>query len=517
MFIMQKKFSSAFITFKKIIKSKIAIGIIIVLVLIVGGYSLFHHKTTYQFVTVKSGSIDETVSITGNTTPTESVSLAFGSNGTVSHIYSALGKQVYSGQILAELNTDDLVAQLHQMGAAYSIAETSYEKLVNGASSPDIEVARVALNNAKNSYNTTVSQQKVLVSNALSAMLNSGLMALPTIEGVGTVGAPTISGTYSGTEGTYTISTYSTGNGAYFSISGLETGSGLVSTIPVALGTHGLKIQFPTNNISSSINNTWTISIPNTQAPTYLVNYNLYQSALQTQSQALATAQGMVDAAQAALDQKVAGARSEDLTIAKAQVAEAEANVESATAKLRNAQIIAPISGVITQFDAKIGQLASPSLPLVSIMSSGGYEVDSGVSETDVGKILVGDKVTMTLDAFPGEIFGGSVFYIAPAETNVGGVINYQIKIAFDKIDSRLKSGLTANIDIQTKHKDNVLILPQYAILQNDQGTFVETLINNKIKQNPVNLGIADQKGNVEVVSGAIEGEQVLNIGLKVQ
>ena len=43
-------------------------------------------------------------------------------------------------------------------------------------------------------------------------------------------------------------------------------------------------------------------------------------------------------------------------------------------------------------------------------------------------------------------------------------------------MDARLKSGLTANIDIQTKQKDNVLILPQYAILQNDQGTFVETV-----------------------------------------
>jgi multidrug efflux pump subunit AcrA (membrane-fusion protein) len=75
---------------------------------------------------------------------------------------------------------------------------------------------------------------------------------------------------------------------------------------------------------------------------------------------------------------------------------------------------------------------------------------------------------------------------------------------------------LTANIDIQTKHKDKVLILPQYAILQNDQGTFVETLDSNKkIKQNPVTLGIVDEKGNVEVISGVTEGEQVLNIGLK--
>jgi len=48
---------------------------------------------------------------------------------------------------------------------------------------------------------------------------------------------------------------------------------------------------------------------------------------------------------------------------------------------------------------------------------------------TDIGKISIGDKANMTIDAFPGEAFVGSVFYIAPSETNVGGVISYKVKI----------------------------------------------------------------------------------------
>ncbi|MDD2657510.1 MAG: HlyD family efflux transporter periplasmic adaptor subunit, partial [Candidatus Pacebacteria bacterium] len=159
--------------------------------------------------------------------------------------------------------------------------------------------------------------------------------------------------------------------------------------------------------------------------------------------------------------------------------------------------------------------LASPGAPLVSIIGYGGFEVDAGVSEIDVGKLSVGNKVTMTLDAFPNETFTGSVFYIAPAQTNTQGVISYQIKISFNKADPRLKSGLTANIDIQTKKKDNVLILPQYAIVQNDNGTFVETLSGKTSTTSPVTLGISDQKGNVEILSGVTLGEQVINIGLK--
>ena len=162
-----------------------------------------------------------------------------------------------------------------------------------------------------------------------------------------------------------------------------------------------------------------------------------------------------------------------------------------------------------------MGQQASPNVPLVSIIGNNGFEVDTGVSDTDIGKLAVGDPVTMTLDAFQGETFEGTVFYIAPAETNTAGVITYVVKISFNKTDSRLKSGLTANINIQTKQENNVLILPQYAILQNDNGTFVETLIGKTTTTTPVTLGIQDQNGNVEVVSGVTLGEQVINIGLK--
>jgi len=248
---------------------------------------------------------------------------------------------------------------------------------------------------------------------------------------------------------------------------------------------------------------------------TALNEVNLATTNLNTISQNIASQKLTVAQLAAELNLKKAGALPSDISAQEAVVAQAQASVKSVEAKLENARIVAPISGTITQFDAKMGQLASPGISLVSIMGVGGYEVDAGVSETDIGKVVLGDKVSMTLDAFPNETFSGSVFYIAPAETNTNGVISYQIKISFAKMDARFKSGLTANIDIQTKQKDNALILPQYAILQNDQGAFVETVSNNKIIQNPVTLGIEDQKGNVEIISGVSEGEQVLNIGLK--
>ena len=98
-------------------KKRYIFGIIAIVLIIAGYFIFFNHKTTYQFVTVKSGSITESVSLTGNTTPQQSLSLTFGGSGVISHTYSDLGKQVSKGQVLAELNTSDLLAQLHQVQA----------------------------------------------------------------------------------------------------------------------------------------------------------------------------------------------------------------------------------------------------------------------------------------------------------------------------------------------------------------------------------------------------------------
>ncbi len=504
----------------KFLKSKWTLGIIALALLGIGGYFLFfRHSPKYQFVTVENGSITESVSVTGSTTPAQSVSLSFNNSGIISHIYSDLGKKARAGQILAELNTSDLSAQLRQAQANVDVEQAKLLGLESGSSPEDINLAQVNLDNAKTDLENTKKEQAMLVANAYRTFLNSTISAYATTSNgtASTAVVPTISGTYTGnTEGKIAIETINSGSGGYFNASGLVSGSGSVSTNPIPLGTSGLYISFPVgyNNNSGT---SWTIPIPNTRGSDYITNLNLYNSALTAQSTAVAQKEAAVSQLQAQLDIKRAPPLPTDISAQEAQLEQAKASVQSAGAKLANAEIVAPISGIITQFDAKIGQFASPNTPLVSIMSDAGYEVDAGVSEIDVGKISIGDAAAMTFDAFPNQTFTGSVFYIAPAQTNVQGVITYQTKISFNNPDPTLKSGLTANINIETNHKDNALLLPQYAILQNDLGTFVETLVNGKIKQNPVSLGLADQKGNVEVISGVTLGEKVLNIGLKTQ
>ena len=281
-----------------------------------------------------------------------------------------IGDQVKKGQVLASLDSENALGSVNQAEGAYASAQNAYDKLVNGSSNTDIQIAKVALNNAKSNYDNTVAGQKVLVSNALTTLHNAGLVAIPNTNTTNTIISPIISGTYSNNEeGIYTITVSSVGNSYYYSLSGLETETNNISTIATPMGTRGLFIQFP-NNFSTNVNNIWTVSIPNTQAPGYLASYNAYQLALQNQTQAITIAQGTVDSAQANLDQKVAGARSEDLAMAKAQVESTNGALQVAQGMYNNTVITAPTDGTITNVSISPGQIAIPNTPIIELLSN---------------------------------------------------------------------------------------------------------------------------------------------------
>jgi len=115
-----------------------------------------------------------------------------------------------------------------------------------------------------------------------------------------------------------------------------------------------------------------------------------------------------------------------------------------------------------------------------------------------------------------GKAFTGKVSYIEPAETIVDGVVNYKVRINFDKEDPRFKSGLTANLSIETLRKDNVLIASRDAFLDNGAGVVAKKIDHGKTTQVKVELGIRGENNLVEILSGLAENDQVINVGLKV-
>lgn len=493
------------------LKSKWVLGVIVFVVL-GGGYWFFHRGgIPHQFVPVIRGSITETVSVTGNTTPMQSVSLGFQNTGTIAHVYYHLGQKVNAGAVVAQLNTASLFAALQQAQASLAITEANLSSLTAGTRPEQLAIDQSAVVQDQAALLNAIASAYALCDGAVHTNVDQFFINPRTAGATLTFIVPDAKLADAVVQERITLEP------VLVAWSAQVSSPSFASNDPMAAATQAVQNLTQVNTFLNDV----ASALAKTQQSASIIGYETSianaRTSIASALGALTTAQTTLTGAKGTLTLALAGSAPEAIAAQQSQVKQAQAGVASAQANLQGAEIVAPIGGVVTQLDAKVGQLATPGMPLVSIIGSSGFEVDAGASETDVGKLAVADKVTMTLDAFQGETFTGSVFYIAPAQTNTQGVITYQIKISFDKPDPRLKSGLTANIVIQTKHKDNVLILPQYAILQNDKGTFVEKLAGGVATASKVVLGIQDQSGNVEVLSGVSVGEQVLNIGLKMK
>ncbi|MHB1163584.1 MAG: HlyD family secretion protein, partial [Minisyncoccota bacterium] len=133
-----------------LLRTKWGIGVL-VLILAGGGYWLFAARSgaSYQFIAVTKGSLTETVSATGNTTPTKNVSLGFQNSGTIAHVYYNLGDQVHAGDVIATLNTASLGASLQQAQATVDAQQAQLDNLKAGSEPADIAASQAALDKAK--------------------------------------------------------------------------------------------------------------------------------------------------------------------------------------------------------------------------------------------------------------------------------------------------------------------------------------------------------------------------------
>ncbi len=474
----------------------------------------------YNFTEVKNADLTQGVTETGTVTSAQDLSLSFQRSGSIAEADVNAGDRVSKGQALLKLDLKDAAASVSQAAAALQVAQANYDKVISGATAADVQVAQTALDNAQKTLDATAKQQSLLVSNAQSAYLNTvslsglsnGLTAVPAAGNLSSA-AITITGTYNDTtQGQYALTAYSTGSGMKFNVSGLETATMDVKSAPLPLGTKGLYISV---NGTPSPGDTWTISIPNTQSPSYLPDYNAYLAAQQTRDQAVLNAQNAVTAAQAALNLKTTPARPEDVAAAKAQVATAQAALQAAQNAYSEGILTSPIDGLVTSVDGKVGELAVPGKEVVALISSQKFQINTYVSDADLSKIKTGDAADITLDAYGSNtVFPATVIAIDPAATVINGVSSYKTTLQFNNDDSRIKEGLSANITVKDATRENVLAVPTGDIITKNARQFVIKQTGpGQTEETAITTGIAALNGLTEITSGLNAGDQVVNLG----
>jgi len=250
---------------------------------------------------------------------------------------------------------------------------------------------------------------------------------------------------------------------------------------------------------------------------------NNLSSAQKTGDQQLAAAQAKIDSSREAwsVTQKQllkikTPARSEDIDLARAQSAQAQAALDLIIKQKADSQIMAPIAGQVTQVNYEIGEQPTAAKPVIVILSDSNFEIEVDISESDISKIKLQDVVNITLDAFgENKKFGGEVYFIDPASTVIQDVIYYKVKIRLTDSPETLaaiKSGMTANVVITTNKKDDVFVVPNRAVIdKNGEGKFIRLLANGKLTEVPVSVGLSGNDGLVEITADNLRvGDQVV-------
>src|SRR5262249_55889003 len=189
---------------------------------------------------------------------------------------------------------------------------------------------------------------------------------------------------------------------------------------------------------------------------TAVAQYNAAQADVEAAETKLRAAQAQLAAAGAQVEK------------ADAQVHQNEAALEQARLDLEHTIIRSPVTGTVITRSVDVGQtvaaiFSAPTLFTIALDLTK-MQVDTNVSEADIGSVAVGQEATFTVDAYPGQVLRGTVRDIRSAPVVVQNVVNYNAVIAVDNPELKLKPGMTATVSILVAQRHNVLKIPKAAL-----------------------------------------------------
>ena len=203
------------------------------------------------------------------------------------------------------------------------------------------------------------------------------------------------------------------------------------------------------------------------------------------------------------------------VTAAEARIHEAEAALDVARATLAKTVISAPFDGVVLDVATEVGEWISPSPPgvpippVLDLIDPDALYVSAPIDEADVARIRVGLPVRLTLDAFRGRSFAGTLTYASSfVETRQEQNRTLRVEVVFEEttLPANLLPGLSADIEVILDVREQVLRIPTYALLENNRVLVVE---NGRLVEKKVTIGLRNWS-YTEITTGLSMGESVV-------
>ncbi len=471
---------------------KTKLGIVLVAVIIISvGISLFAGKSEKNdSITIEKSEFTKVVSVSGKVVAVQNVDLSFETGGTVAVVYKKVGDTVRKGDLVAALDSSDIQASRDKAEADLVAAEAQLTKLQSGNSdSSEISINKQqVINTIVDAYTTSDDA----IRNKVDQFFTDGQNRSPRIK-------------------------YSFFNDSELKYKINEDRKSVEdSLVAFQKFANNLTVDNYTNkNIQDAKSYIQKVkeflSEVSLAVNSFEVSNGLTQTTIDKYKSDISAARGSVNGALADLasfEDKLHGSLS-DIPVQQANVMAAKANVRNLDAQIAKTIIFAPFDGVVSLQDAKVGEAVSQNKIVTSIISKD-YQIEAYIPEVNISGVVVGNKAKASLDAYNGEEFDTTIIHVDPAETMRDGVSNYKIKLSFDRPDSRILSGMTADVSVVTERIPDVVVIPERVVLFEGDKVYVKKKTKDDDLKTYITIGRKDGKGNIEVTSGLALGDRVI-------
>ncbi len=171
----------------------------------------------------------------------------------------------------------------------------------------------------------------------------------------------------------------------------------------------------------------------------------------------------------------------------------------------------APFAGLIARRYVSRGEYVEVGAKLFDLVSLDPIEVAFRVAERDSGRVALGQLVEVRVAPFPEEVFHAEVSIVSPTIDPMTRTL--RVKAKLDNSDGRLRPGLFAKVDLGVATRENVLIVPEEAVLLRVDGPVVFRLNDDqRVERREVEVGI-NRNGFIEVVAGLSRGDRIVERG----
>lgn len=494
--------------------------IVLILVVIVGvgaaGYQFLAPEPysiaedpDIEVIQIGRDTILATINVSGRIEPEAEAQVNFEANDVVAEVLVERGQYVVTGMILGRLETGDLELGLKRAQADLARAEAQFEQLYKPALAEEVASAQVAVQSAQANLDRVLdgpSQADITAAQMAveSAQANlDRVLAGPSQDEI-TAAAANLRRTQVAlkqAQWAYDQVAYRGDVSAMPQAAQLEE-----ATIDheTALANYNLAVQGPTE-----------ADIASARSQLAQAESNLAQL-LDTPAEAdIVAAQSQLAQAESSLARLLEDPGQADIAAAQAAVDIAQIGLEQAELALARASLVAPIDGVVTEVNIKLGERPSGQAD-VKIIDMSAYHIDVEVDELDIGRVQRDQNVVVTIDAIPDEDFTGHVADISPGpiEGTSSGIVAYEVIIALDSTETRLLPGMTADATVETQRLENVVMVPNRAVsIDRSSGepvAFVEKVDEggNPIRVE-IELGLRNESMS-QVLAGLEEGDKII-------